>query len=448
MAAIPAAWYNLLADVQVDLPPDLPSPRAVDAPRALNVPLALIRQESSRRRWLPIPEEILSRYRQWRPTPLWRARSFELAIDTKCRVYVKYEGANVSGSHKLTTAVAQAHFYKRAGVTRLTAGTGAGQWGSALAAACAMFGLECQVYMVRSSLEAKPYRKTMMELLGASVIASPSSRTAVGRRAIAKSPGSRGGTLSVALAEAGEDGAAIAGSAFAAGSGEGYALLHQTVMGVEAGAQLAELGESVDVVVGSMGAGSNFAGLAFPFLGRAIRDGRAVRCAAVEPTACPKLTRGRYAYDYTDESQVAPLQMMYTLGHTFAPPAMHAGGLRYHGSAKLVSALHHAGMIDAMAVPQRAVFDTATTFLQAEGVLPAPESAHALHGAALAAKDADDSGRSIAILVGVTGHGMLDLNAYESFLDGTMTDASVSDAELERSLADLPLLRSSPGASL
>jgi len=432
---VPDAWYNPLPDLGFALPPDLPPPRR--GPRLeLNVPAALVRQEMSRRRWLPIPDEVRRRYGQWRPTPLRRAHEFERMLGTRCRIYCKYEGGNLSGSHKLNTAVAQAYYYRRAGAARLTVGTGAGQWGTAVAAACAMFGLGCRVYMVRSSYLDKPYRRTIMELLGAAVVPSPSAETESGRRA-AGGAAEPGGSLSIALAEAVEA-AAEPGVHFCAGSGETYSLLHQTVIGLEARAQLEDLGDPPDVLVASLGGGSNLGGLALPFLGAMLRGGRPVRCVSVEPTACPKLTRGRYAYDFTEASGRGPLQKMYTLGHGFAPPAIHAGGLRYHGTAKLISALYHRRLIEAVAHPQRAVFETAVAFAAAEGVLPAPESAHAVHGAAVEARRADAEGRSCCILVGVSGHGLLDLAAYQAYRDDTMLDATASDERIAEALAGLP----------
>jgi tryptophan synthase beta chain len=434
MTGVLDAWYNALPDLGIELPPDLPSPRRAAASIDLTVPPALIRQEMSSRPWLPIPDEVRRRYLQWRPTPLRRAEAFETALGTRCRIYYKYEGGNLSGSHKLNTAVAQAYFYRRAGAAHLTVGTGAGQWGTAVAAACAMFGLGCRVYMVRSSYQTKPYRKTIMELLGATVVASPSGSTSIGRQAGGEeAPGS----LSVALAEALED-ATTPGTHFCTGSGETYALLHQTVAGLEARDQLAELGDQADVLVASLGGGSNLGGLALPFLGAMARGERQVRCVSVEPSACPKLTRGRYAYDFTDASGVTPLQKMYTLGHRFAPPAIHAGGLRYHGTAKLVSALYHHRLIEAVAYPQRAVFESASTFAAAEGVLPAPESAHAVHGAVVEARRADARGERLAILAGISGHGLFDMAAYQAFQDGTMADSTATEEQIATALAALP----------
>jgi tryptophan synthase beta chain len=433
MVDVPTAWCNATPDLELELPPDLPPPGQDATSIALNVPASLIRQEMSSQRLIPIPDEVVRRYRHWRPTPLRRAHEFEQALGTRCRLYYKYEGGNLSGSHKLNTAVAQAYYYRRAGATRLTVGTGAGQWGTAVAAACAMFGLGCRVYMVRASQRAKPYRKVIMEMLGAEVLPSPSENTEIGRRALREDP-DPGGTLSLALGEALED-TSEDGTFFCTGSGETYSLLHQTVCGLEAREQLAELGDPPDVILASLGGGSNLGGLILPFLAAGDRD---VRYVSVESSACPKLTRGRYAYDFTDASKLAPIQKMYTLGHGFAPPQIHAGGLRYHGASKLISALYHHRIVEAVAYPQRAVFETATTFARAEGLVPAPESAHAVHGAAIEALRADESGESLSILIGISGHGLYDMAAYESYLDGTLVDATVTDEQILEALADLP----------
>jgi tryptophan synthase beta chain len=434
VTGVPTAWYNAVPELGVDLPADLPAPGR-PARMKLQVPPALVRQEQSRQRLLPIPDDVLARYHQWRPTPMRRAHAWEAELGTGCRLYYKYEGGNLSGSHKLNTAVAQAYYYRRAGADRLTVGTGAGQWGTAVAAACAMFGLDCTVYMVRSSYVAKPYRRSIMELLGASVVASPSERTGIGRRA--SEAGERDGSLALAMAEALAD-AQRPGSFFCTGSGETYTLLHQTVIGQEAAEQLAGFGETPDVVLACLGAGSNFGGLALPFLGGADVPHRRVRCVAVEPSSCPKLTRGRYAYDFTDTSASTPLQKMYTLGHRFAPPVLHAAGLRYHGASKLISALYHDGRIEAVDYPQRTVFASAVAFARAEGILPAPESAHAIHGAVEEARRADEAGQSRAILIGVSGHGYFDMAAYQSFHDGSMVDLEASGEEIAASLAGLP----------
>ncbi len=434
-AGVPDAWYNLQADLDLELPHDMPAPVSA-GPVRVSVPPSLIRQERSGRRWHPIPDDVVEAYRRWRPTPLRRATSFEQAIGTTSAIYYKYEGGNLSGSHKLNTAVAQVHYYAQAGVKELVVGTGAGQWGTAVAAACAELGLRCTVFMVRSSREAKPYRGVLMRLLGAELVDSPSRRTAVGRAALAEDPG-HPGTLTLALGEA-QELARDSGASFCTGSGEGYSLLHQTVVGLECQAELGQLGVTPDVVMASVGAGSNFGGLVFPFLGAQLRGelDREARFVAAESAACPTLTRGRYAYDFVDASRSTALQKMYTLGHDYMPPGIHAGGLRYHGSSKLVSALLHRGLVSARAHTQSDVFETAATFLRTEGVVPAPESAHALHSAALEARALDQAGGG-AVLTCVSGHGLLDLGGYSSFLDGQLTDVDIED-ELARSLARLP----------
>ncbi|OLB80790.1 MAG: TrpB-like pyridoxal-phosphate dependent enzyme [Actinobacteria bacterium 13_2_20CM_2_71_6] len=429
-------WYNLQADLDFPLPGDIAP--AGDARRRLRVsiPPSLLRQERGRERWHPIPPEVADAYAAWRPTPLRRAATFERAIGTRSRIWFKYEGGNVSGSHKFNTAVAQAHYYAGAGVTELVVGTGAGQWGTAVAAACARLGLRCTVFMVRSSRRSKPYRGALMRLLGTDVVESPSDRTPVGRKALAEDP-EHGGTLSIALGEAQEFAQEYGGS-FCTGSGEGYSLLHQTVIGLESLAQLRELGVAPDVVTACVGGGSNFGGLTFPFLGAGLRGELEVtpRLVAAESTACPTLTRGRYAYDFTDASRGTALQKMYTLGADYAVPPMHAGGLRYHGSAKLISALLDRGAIEARAHRQRDVFESAALFLRTEGILPAPESAHALHSARREALELDRAGGG-TVLTCVSGHGLLDLAGYEGYLNGDLADVDVDD-EIARSLALLP----------
>jgi tryptophan synthase beta chain len=381
-----------------------------------------------------VHEQLLA----WRPTPLFRAERFEEALGLRGpRIYVKYEGANLTGSHKLNTAVAQAYYYRAAGVETLVAGTGAGQWGSAVAAACRMFGMACRVYMVRSSCRDKPYRKTIMRLLGAEVLESPTDGTGVGRAALADDP-QGAGTLSIALGEALENATSSPRSRFCTGSGETYSLLHQTVIGLEALVQMRDRDDYPDAIVAGVGAGSNFGGLANPFLGETLRGGGpATRLLAVEPAACPKFTRGTYAYDHTDASRLSPLQKMYTLGHTYRPPALHAGGLRYHGSAKLLSAMYHRRLFEAAAYPQRDVFESAALFGCSEGIVPAPESAHAIHGAAMLARTL---GRhSGAILVGLSGHGLYDMAAYDRYVDGAVENVSFDQAEIDEALAGLPV---------
>jgi tryptophan synthase beta chain len=415
--AIPETWYNLRADYPLDIPDDLPSPYASRELRP-QLPASLIRQEISQAREITIPGPVLDRYRAWRPTPLCRARALEQALDTPARIYYKYEGGNVSGSHKLNTAVAQAFYYAKAGARRLATGTGAGQWGTAMTAAGAMFGLETTAFMTRSSYDSKPYRRVVMEMLGGRVVPVE-------------------GNMSVALAAALEE-ARQSDTRFCTGSGEGYSILHQTVIGQEALAQLAGYGDRADVVVASLGAGSNFGGLAFPFLAEGRRTGAPVRAVAVEPAACPKLTRGEYRYDFTDASRLTPMQKMYTLGHAFTTPDIHAGGLRYHATAKIISALYHERAIEATACSQTEAFGSAVQFAQLEGIVPAPEAAHAVHQAVREAVASREEGRERVIVFCLSGHGMYDLAAYDAFRSGNLADVVPSDEEIQQSLAQLP----------
>lgn len=444
---VPEAWYSILADLPFELPPDLPPPVArADGSVAAQLPLELVRQAHARKADIPIPEEVRERYASWRPTPLRRARGLERHLGTTARIYYKYEGGNASGSHKLNTSIPQAYYYARAGVRRVTTGTGAGQWGTALAMASQMFGIDCTVYMVEISFRQKPYRRVVMNLFGADVHASASDRTEVGRRYRESSEDARG-NLALAMAEAIEDAAVTDMSRFCVGSGESYSILHQTVIGIEAERQLDALGERPDIVVASMGAGSNFGGTAFPFLRRTLTGGdggSGVRCISVEPASCPKLTRGVYAYDVTDFSGVTALEQMYTLGHGFVTPAIHAGGLRYHATSKLVSALYHHGLIEAVAYPQTEVFRSGTLFAQTEGLVPAPESAHAIHAAVVEAERARDEGRSPAILVCVSGHGHFDMSAYDAYLSGQLVDDVVTEDDLARARATLPVVGDVP----
>lgn len=436
---IPTHWYNILGDLPFDLPPDLPPDAAGGTGDRikLQVPLALVRQSTGKEPDVPIPPEVRERYRAWRSTPLIRAERLERHLGTPAQIWFKYEGGNASGSHKLSTAIAQAYYYAAAGARRLVTGTGAGQWGTALAIGCQAFGLACKVYMVGTSFRQKPYRKTIMQLYGADVVASPSPDTASGARLL-RDGKMDAGNIAFAVTEALEDALANDGSQLSVGSGESYSILHSTVIGLEARNQMARLGLRPDVVIGSLGAGSNFGGVAFPFLRDRLRGTSQVRCVSVEPSACPKLTRGVYRYDYTDGSGVTPLQKMYTLGHRFRTAGMHAGGLRYHACSKLVSALRHHGLIDAVAYPQSEVFASAVLFSRLEGILPAPESAHAVHAAVQEAERARDGGTAPVILFCLSGHGMFDLSAYAQYLDGQMEDVTVTDEDIEASLEALP----------
>lgn len=437
--SLPSHWYNILADLDFDLPPDLPPPsRRKDAPGfSLQTPLELVRQSLGHKRLVEIPEPVREAYRSWRPTPLIRAAKLESALRTPARIYYKHEGENASGSHKLNTAIAQAYYYRRSGVKRLVTATGAGQWGTAVAVGCDMFALGCRVYMVGSSYRQKPYRRTMMRLYGAEVVSSPHSETPSGRRFLEQHPDGHG-NIALAIAEALDDTAVSPDTRFCIGSGEPYSILHQTVIGLEAKRQMELIGAYPDVVIGSLGAGSNFGGISMPFLADRLLGKSAVRCLSVEPTACPKLTRGSYRYDFTDSSGITPMEKMYTLGHDFATPDIHAAGLRYHATSKLISALYHRNLLEAVAYPQRSIFESAVTFLRHEGVLPAPESAHAVHGAIREAIAARETGERRTILFCLSGHGYFDLAAYQSFLDGDIADITITDAEIAASLAGVP----------
>src|SRR5215470_820771 len=400
-------------------------------------PPALLEQEMSSERWVRIPDEVREIYRLWRPSPLHRARRLEAALGTPAHIYYKYEGVSPAGSHKPNTAVPQAFFNKLAGTRRIATETGAGQWGSSMAMACAMFGLACTVYMVRVSYAQKPYRKSMMHLWGAEVIASPSDRTASGRKILAqdaKSPGS----LGIAISEAVEDAATHDDAHYSLGSVLNHVLLHQTVIGQEALKQMDLAGEYPDVVIGCVGGGSNFAGLAFPFVGQKLREGRKTRIVACEPEACPSLTRGSYAYDFGDTVGLTPLVKMHTLGHGFVPPSIHAGGLRYHGAAPLLSQLVADAIVEATAYPQNRVFDAAIQFARTEGIVPAPESAHAIRATVDEALRAREAGERRVILFNLSGHGHFDMGAYDAYLAGSLEDYAYPAEAIQAALSELP----------
>jgi tryptophan synthase beta chain len=400
-------------------------------------PDTLIEQEVSTDRWIPIPEPVRDIYRQWRPTPLHRARRLERALDTPARIYYKYEGVSPSGSHKPNTAVPQAYYNKLAGVKRLATETGAGQWGSSLAFAGALFGLEVLVYMVKVSYRQKPYRRGLMETFGARVIASPSDTTAAGRSVLARQPDSTG-SLGIAISEAVEVAAGDADTKYALGSVLNHVLLHQTVIGPEAEKQLARAGDYPDVVIGCTGGGSNFAGIAFPFLGKKLRGERDVRVIAVEPAACPSLTRGKYAYDFGDTAHLTPLVKMHTLGSTFVPEGIHAGGLRYHGMAPLVSMTVDLGLVAPRAYHQLACFAAGVQFARTEGILPAPEATHAVKATIDEALRCKAEGRAEVLLVNLCGHGHFDLQAYMDYQAGALRDHEYSAEEVALALAGLP----------
>ncbi|MCX7750348.1 MAG: TrpB-like pyridoxal phosphate-dependent enzyme [Candidatus Bipolaricaulota bacterium] len=424
---LPRSWYNVLSDLGRPLDPPLdPQTGAPISPDALAVlfPRACLEQEVATDRFIPIPEPVQEAYRRWRPTPLARAVRLERALGTPARIYFKYEGGSPTGSHKANTALAQAYYNRAEGTRRLTTETGAGQWGSALAFACATFGLRCTVYMVRSSYEGKPYRRTLIRLFGAEIHPSPSDRTAAGRAVLARDPDSPG-SLGIAISEAIEDARRGDGTKYALGSVLNHVLLHQTVIGLEAIRQMEVAGDWPDVVVGCVGGGSNFAGLALPFFGEA-RAGRRLlpRLLAVEPTACPSLTRGEYRYDYGDTARTTPLLKMHTLGADFVPPPLHAGGLRYHGMAPIVSRLVADGVVEPVAYDQGDVFRSAALFAQTEGIVPAPETAHAVHAAVELARRCAAEDEAKVILIGFSGHGHFDMAAYEAALAGSFPRGS------------------------
>ena len=440
-ADLPKTWYNILADLPSPPQPALdPATREPLGPDRLEplFPAELIAQEVTCEREVPVPPAVVDAYRLWRPTPLVRADQWERQLQTPARIYYKYEGVSPVGSHKPNTAVAQAYYNRAAGIRRLTTETGAGQWGSALAFACRLFDLECAVYMVRISYEQKAYRRVLMELYGAEVIPSPSDRTEAGRAVLAADPETPG-SLGIAISEAVEDALARADTHYALGSVLNHVMLHQTVIGLEARRQLELAGEAPDVLIGAVGGGSNFAGLVFPFVGEMLRDGsRRYRVIAAESSAAPSLTRGRFTYDYGDTAGLTPLLPMHTLGHRFVPPPVHAGGLRYHGMAPLVSHLYREGWIEAVALDQTEVFAAAHEFARAEGVVPAPESAHAVAAARRSALEAREAGQGCVILFNLSGHGHFDLKAYEEYLAGRLSASRMDEAALARALEQLP----------
>ncbi|MFH1239460.1 MAG: TrpB-like pyridoxal phosphate-dependent enzyme, partial [bacterium] len=422
---MPTKWYNIQADLPQPLPPVLhPGTGQPIGPADLAplFPMELIKQEVSTERYIEIPEEIQEIYKLWRPTTLYRAHRLEKALDTPAKIYYKYEGANPAGSHKPNTAVAQAYYNMKEGVKRITTETGAGQWGSALAFAGALFGIEIKVYMVKISYNQKPYRRIMMETWGAKCVASPSPDTKSGRDILAKDPECPG-SLGMAISEAVEDAVSRDDTHYSLGSVLNHVLLHQTVIGLEAKKVMEDIDAYPDIIVGCIGGGSNFAGIALPFLKDKI-DGkkRNLRVIAVEPTSCPTVTKGLYAYDFGDVSGLTPLLKMYTLGHTFIPAPVHAGGLRYHGMAPIVSHLAKLGLIEAVAVPQLATFQAGVTFARTEGIISAPETDHALKVTIDEALKCKESGESKTILVNLSGHGLIDMASYEAYLSGKLTD--------------------------
>ena len=441
---IPRSWYNIAADLPVPPPPPLnPGTGQPIGPGDLApiFPMALIAQIVSSDREIEVPEPVLDAYALYRPSPLHRAHRLEAALDTPAHIYYKYEGGSPSGSHKPNTALAQAYYNQAEGVSRLATETGAGQWGSALAFAGAMFGLEVKVYMVRASYDQKPYRRNLMETYGAQIVASPSLDTEYGRKMLAETP-DHTGSLGIAISEAIEDTVTHPGTKYSLGSVFDFVLLHQTVIGQESILQMEMAGEEPDVIIGCAGGGSNFAGLSFPWLGRTFRGGRTYKVIAVEPEAAPSLTRGTYAYDFGDTDQMTPLVKMHTLGHDFVPEPIHAGGLRYHGMSPLVSLLKEHGHIEARAIHQTATFEAGVRFARAEGILPAPEPTHAIKVAIDEALRAKAEGRPTVILFNLCGHGHFDLSAYERYLAGQLEDYEFPADAVAAALARVPVVAS------
>jgi len=422
---LPQRWYNILADLRTPLDPPLhPGTQEPLDPAELEAlfPKACIEQETASDRFIDIPDPILEVYRRWRPTPLHRAVHLERLLETPAHIYFKYEGASPTGSHKTNTAVAQAYYNAMEGNQRLTTETGAGQWGSALSFACQTFGLECSVFMVRISYDQKPYRKTMIRTFGAEIFASPSEQTEAGRAVLARDPDSPG-SLGIAISEAIEAAMRDEATKYSLGSVLNHVLLHQTVIGLEAQKQMEMAGETPNVVIGCVGGGSNYAGIAFPFYREALERDDPTRFVAVEPHACPTLTGGEYRYDFGDTARTTPLLKMHTLGHDFVPPPIHAGGLRYHGMAPIISRLVEDGVIEPLAFSQLAVFKSAVLFARTEGIIPAPETAHAVHAAIELARECATTGEPRVLLIGFSGHGHFDMSAYTAFLNGELAPA-------------------------
>jgi len=435
---MPRQWYNIAADLPTPMPPPLhPGTGQPIGPEDLApvFPMNLIEQEVSTERWIDIPEEVIEKLLIWRPSPLYRARAFEQALDTPARIYYKNEGVSPPGSHKPNTAVAQAYYNKEFGIKKLTTETGAGQWGSALAFACKLFGLGCKIYMVRISFDQKPFRKFMMSVWGAECIPSPSPHTNAGRAVLEKMPDTPG-SLGIAISEAIEEAVGGEATRYSLGSVLNHVLLHQTIIGLEAKKQFEKVGEYPDTVIGCVGGGSNFAGLSFPFICDKI-NGKEIDVIAVEPTACPTLTRAPFVYDFGDTAMTTPLLPMHSLGHSFIPPPMHAGGLRYHGVAPLISALVNDGLIEPLALHQNECYEAALLWAHTEGFISAPETAHALAAVVREAKKAKEEGKERVILLNWSGHGLMDLTGYDAYLSGQLEDYALPEDQLKQSLAEL-----------
>jgi tryptophan synthase beta chain len=438
---LPRSWYNINPDMPVSPGPVLhPGTKEPVTPDFLAqlFPMRFIQEAVSQEAYVEIPEEVLEVYKLWRPTPLFRAKRLEKVLDTPAHIYYKYEGVSPVGSHKPNTAIPQAFYASQEGVRGFTTETGAGQWGSALAMACQMFDLECEVYMVNISYQQKPYRRIIMETYGASVTPSPSNKTAFGRSLLEQDPESLG-SLGIAISEAVERAATSNGELkYSLGSVLGPVLMHQSIIGEETLKQFEKADEYPDVVIGCVGGGSNFAGLSFPFIRENLRNGKRTRILAAEPTACPTLTKGKYTYDYGDTAEMAPIVKMHTLGHSFVPPGIHAGGLRYHGMAPHICALYEAGEIEAVAVGQVETFEAAVTFARSEGILPAPESSHAIRAAIDEALRCKEEGSAEVLVFNLSGHGHFDLSAYDSYLKGELVNYEYPRESIEAAMASLP----------
>ena len=446
---IPQRWYNIVPDLPEQPPrplhPKTHEPLTLGEMESLTAP-ELLMQDASQERFIDIPQEVLDVYKLYRPSPLYRAHNLEKALGTPAKIYYKYEGLSPTGSFKVNTAVAQAYYNAKRGIKRLTTETGAGQWGTAIAFAAAQFGMECEVWWAGVSFDQKPYRRMMMEIYGANAYRSPSELTESGRKALAEDPNSPG-SIGIAVSEAVEVALSQPDTAYALGSAVNHVVLHQTVIGEEALLQFAKAGDYPDVVISCVGGGSSLGGTAFPFLREKLTNGKDVRILGVEPTACPAMTRGRYAWDYGDRDGLTPLMKMYTVGHAFVPARIHAGGLRYHGVSPLVSFARHLGLIDAVAKPQNECFAAGLEFAKAEGIVPAPESTHGIAAAISEARDCKETGEERTIFVLVTGHAHFDLAAYDDHLAGRMTDSVLSDEELAISLDQLPVVAADKGGA-
>lgn len=436
---MPKQWYNIVADMPTKpLPPLHPATKEPIGPDALAplFPMELIMQEVSQERYINIPEEVLEKYRIYRPSPLIRATELEKALGTPAKIYYKYEGVSPSGSHKTNTAIPQAYYNKQAGTKKITTETGAGQWGTALSYACAQFGIKCDIYMVKVSFEQKPYRKIMMNTYGANVFASPSNRTQAGRNILAERPDSKG-SLGIAISEAVEMAASDENTKYALGSVLNHVLLHQTIIGEEALLQFEMADDYPDIVIAPLGGGSNFAGISFPFLRNKLQGKKDIRAIAVEPSSCPKLTRGKFMYDFGDTEGYTPLLPMFTLGHHFEPEAIHAGGLRYHGASVLCSQLLKDGLIEAASLPQLECFKAGEIFAKSEGIIPAPESTHGIAQVIREAEVCKKTGEAKTILFNLSGHGFLDMQAYGDYHEGKLHDHELGYQEIESSIAKI-----------